>query len=295
MRGWRRLRRDPPALLAALVCAALALAALLAPVIAPADPRDPANLDLLNAQLPPLWFGSGQWPFLLGTDDQGADVLSSILFGLRISLLVGLLAVALSLLIGVTLGLVSGYFARLLDAAIMRAADVQLTFPAFLTALLIGGVTQSLLPPSERAALAVPAVIAALGIAHWPHFARLVRGATMIEKNRDYVRAARLIGERPARILFTHILPNVLTPVLVLATLDIAFAVMGEATLSFLGVGVPITDASLGTLIRLGYDKLFSGAWWIAVFPSLALVALVMAINVLGDSLRDAFGPSASG
>ena len=235
MRGWRRLRRDPPALLAALVCAALALAALLAPVIAPADPRDPANLDLLNAQLPPLWFGSGQWPFLLGTDDQGADVLSSILFGLRISLLVGLLAVALSLLIGVTLGLVSGYFAR------------------------------------------------------------LVRGATMIEKNRDYVRAARLIGERPARILFTHILPNVLTPVLVLATLDIAFAVMGEATLSFLGVGVPITDPSLGTLIRLGYDKLFSGAWWIAVFPSLALVALVMAINVLGDSLRDAFGPSASG
>ncbi len=276
---------------AALLVLMLVAGAMFAPWIAPTDPHDMAGLDLTVALTPPIWRPGGQLPFLLGTDDQGADVLSSILFGLRVSLLVGALAVAVSLLAGVILGLASGYFGGVWDALVMRAADVQLTFPAFLTALLIGGISQSLLPPLQRNRFAVPVVILALGIAHWPHFARLVRGTTRSERGKEYVQSARLLGAGRWRILVLHILPNALTPVLVLAALDFAFAVMGEATLSFLGVGVPIADPSLGTLIRLGYDKLFSGAWWIALFPSLVLVALVMAVNVLGEWLRLAINP----
>jgi peptide/nickel transport system permease protein len=284
-------RSEPGAVVALAVCLLLALGALLAPWIAPTNPYDQKTLDLGNSLLPPIWAKDGQWPFLFGTDDQGADVLSSILYGMRISLAVGLASVAVSIAIGVTLGLLAGYLGGLTDAIVMRAADVQLTFPAFLMALLIGGVTQAMLPAPVRAQVALPLVILALGVAHWPHFARLARGGAMVEKQKDYVSAARLLKLRPTRILATHVLPNVSGPLLVLATLDFAFAIMGEATLSFLGVGVPVTQPSLGTLIRFGYAQLFSGNWWIVAFPSLTLVVLVVAINVLGDRLRDVLNP----
>lgn len=288
--GWR-LRRRPLVIAAALVVLAFVLGALLAPWVAPTNPYDIATLDLTDARLPPLWQQGGQWPFLLGTDDQGADVVSAILFGLRVSLLVGALAVATSLVVGVALGLISGYFGGWADALIMRTADIQLTFPAFLMALLIGGITQSLLPAATRLRLALPVVILALGIAHWPHFARLVRSAARVEKTKDYVLAAQLIGRGAGAVMVRHLLPNVLNPVLVLASLDFAFAIMGEATLSFLGFGVPATRPSLGTLIRFGYALLFSGDWWLVVFPCLALVALVVAINLVSDWLRDALNP----
>ncbi len=287
----RSFRRSPAAVVALLVCAALAVGAAMAPWIAPTNPYDIRTLDLGNSLLPPIWRPDGQMPFLLGTDEQGADVLSSILYGMRISLVVGLASVLVSILIGVTLGIVAGYVGGIVDAVIMRAADVQLTFPAFLMALLIGGVTQAMLSTPMRAQLAVPLVVLALGVAHWPHFARLARASTLVERGKDYVLAARLMRQPRWRILATHILPNVSTPLLVLATLDFAFAIMGEATLSFLGVGVPVTQPSLGTLIRFGYAQLFSGNWWIVVFPSLTLVVLVVAINVLGDWLRDALNP----
>jgi peptide/nickel transport system permease protein len=284
-------RANVPAVIAAIVFLAMLAGALLAPWIAPTNPYDIRTLDLANSLLPPVWSRDGQWPYLLGTDDQGADVLSSILFGMRISLGVGIASVAVSLAIGVGLGLVAAYFGGVLDSLIMRAADVQLTFPAFLMALLIGGVTQAMLSAQGRARIAIPLVILALGIAHWPHFARLARAAALVEKGKDYVLAAQVMRQSRARIMFTHLLPNVSTPLLVLATLDFAFAIMGEATLSFLGVGVPITQPSLGTLIRFGYQQLFSGYWWIVVFPSLILIVLVVAINVLGDWLRDAANP----
>jgi peptide/nickel transport system permease protein len=284
-------RQNPPAVVALLVILFLAGGAVLAPWIASTNPYDIRTLDLGNSLLPPIWLPNGQSPFLLGTDDQGADVLSSILYGMRISLVVGLASVTVSVLIGVTLGILAGYFGGLVDALVMRAADVQLTFPAFLMALLIGGITQALLTTQMRAQLAIPLVVLALGIAHWPHFARLARSDTMVEKQKDYVLAAQLMRQAPSRILATHLLPNVSTPLLVLATLDFAFAIMGEATLSFLGVGVPVTQPSLGTLIRFGYAQLFSGNWWIVMFPSLTLVVLVVSINVLGDWLRDELNP----
>jgi peptide/nickel transport system permease protein len=285
------LLQSPPAVVALLICVFLSGGAALAPWLAPTNPYDMRTLDLGNSLLPPLWLPGGQSPFFLGTDDQGADVLSSIFYGLRISLVVGLASVAVSILIGVTLGVVAGYLGGPLDILIMRAADVQLTFPAFLMALLIGGITQALLSTQMRAQIAIPLVVLALGIAHWPHFARLARSSTLVEKQKDYVLAAQLMQQAPSRILATHLLPNISTPLLVLATLDFAFAIMGEATLSFLGVGVPVNQPSLGTLIRFGYAQLFSGNWWIVVFPSLTLVVLVVAINILGDWLRDELNP----
>lgn len=281
----------PAAALAGLVCLVLFGAALLATWIAPTNPYDLRTLDLGNSLIPPIWRPDGQVPFLLGTDDQGADVLSSILFGLRTSILVGLLSVVVSLSLGGGLGMVAGYRGGWLDSLVMRAADVQLTFPAFLMALLIGGVTQALLPTQMRQMLATPLVILALGIAHWPHFARLARGATMVESRKDYVLAAQLVQPGALRVALIHVLPNVSNALWVLATLDFAFAIMGEATLSFLGIGVPVSQPSLGTLIRFGYAQLFSGYWWIAFFPSLTMIILVMAINILGDYLRDALNP----
>jgi peptide/nickel transport system permease protein len=288
---FRSLVQSPTAVVSLVICVLFIGGAAFAPWIAPTNPYDIRTLDLGNSLLPPIWLSGGQSPFLLGTDDQGADVLSSILFGLRVSLVVGFASITVSILIGVTLGIIAGYVGGPLDVLIMRAADVQLTFPAFLMALLIGGITQALLSTQMRAQAAIPLVVLALGIAHWPHFARLARSSTMVEKQKDYVFAARLLHQAPSRILATHLLPNVSTPLLVLATLDLAFAIMGEATLSFLGVGVPVNTPSVGTLIRFGYAQLFSGNWWIVVFPSLTLVVLVVSINILGDWLRDELNP----
>ena len=284
-------RRSPVAIVSALVLAVCLVAALFAPWIAPHNPFDLATLNLTDALAPPHGMAGARPEYLLGTDDQGRDVLSAIMFGTRISLLVGVAAVALSVMLGVSLGLVSGYGGGRLDAFIMRAADVQLSFPAILIALLIDGVARAVLPRNAHGDVALIVLIVAIGVSNWPTYARTVRSSTLVEKGKEYVQAARVIGITPAAILFRHLLPNVLGPVLVLATINIATAIVLEATLSFLGVGVPPTRPSLGTLIRVGNDFLFSGEWWITIFPGAALVILVLAINLLGDWLRDALNP----
>jgi peptide/nickel transport system permease protein len=285
------LRRAPVALAAGAVAAALLAAALAAGWIAPHDPFDLATLRLLDAGKPPFWLAGGEPNYPLGTDGQGRDVLSAILFGTRLSLVIGLAGVALSLAIGVGLGLASGFAGGRMDGLLMRLADIQLSFPAILIALLIAGVARDVVPRELHDKIAFPVVVLAIALSGWPQYARAVRGSTLIEKNREYVLAARVIGVPPHRIVLTHILPNVLGPVLVLGTVHIATAIITEATLSFLGVGVPPTTPSLGTLIRIGNDFLFSGEWWITVFPGLTLVALALSVNLLGDWLRDALNP----
>ena len=284
-------RHAPVAVASALVLFVCLAAALFAPWVAPHNPFDLATLNLSDALAPPYGMAGAKPQYLLGTDDQGRDMLSAIMFGTRISLLVGVAAVALSVVLGVSLGLVSGYGGGRLDAFIMRAADVQLSFPAILIALLIDGVARAVLPRHAHGDVALVVLIVAIGVSAWPTYARTVRSSTLVEKNKEYVQAARVIGVTPAAILFRHLLPNVLGPVLVLATINIATAIVLEATLSFLGVGVPPTRPSLGTLIRVGNDFLFSGEWWITIFPGAALVILVLAINLLGDWLRDALNP----
>jgi len=284
-------RRRPGVILAAAVALAFVVAAALAPWVAPHNPFDLATLNLLDAFTPPAWTAKGNPTYLLGTDDQGRDVLSAIIFGSRMSLLVGLLATALAMVLGVALGLLSGYAGGKVDAFIMRVADVQLSFPAILIALLVDGLARAALPKELHDQLALYVLVIAIAGAGWVRYARTVRGSTLVERNKEYVQAARVIGRHPAAIMFTHVLPNALGPVLVLVTLHIGEAIITEATLSFLGVGVPPTQPSLGTLIRIGNDFLFSGEWWITVFPGLALVILVLAINVLGDWLRDALNP----
>jgi peptide/nickel transport system permease protein len=298
--AWHRLqdsdivysfRRAPTAIASALILALFVLVAVFAPWIAPQNPFDPAVLDLVDARLPPAWLPDGQLRFPLGTDGQGRDLLSVLMYGLRISLLVSSCATLFALAVGVTLGLVSGYLGGRGDNLIMRLADMQLSFPTILVALLIDGLSRSLLPRSVHEQLAVLVVIFAIGISTWVQYARTVRGATLVEKSKDYVHAAKLIGMGPLRILFKHVLPNVLGPVLVIATLSLGLAILTEATLSFLGLGVPPTSPSLGTLIRIGNEVLFSGEWWVTVMPGVCLVVLVLAINLLGDWLRDVFNP----
>jgi peptide/nickel transport system permease protein len=267
------------------------LAALFAPLIAPTNPFDPATNFLIDSLTPPRFAAAGDARFLLGTDDQGRDLWSAILYGLRVSLLIGFLGVLLGGAIGITLGLIAGYAGGRIDSIIMRVADVQLTFPAILIALLVDGVVHALLKGQNREQTAFGILVLSIGLSFWVQYARTVRGSTMVEKNRDYVQAARLIGLSPARILVRHILPNVMGPVLVIATINLALAIITEATLSFLGVGLPPTQPSLGTLIRIGQNFLFSGEWWIVAFPSLALATLVLAVNLLGDWLRDALNP----
>jgi peptide/nickel transport system permease protein len=259
--------------------------------VTPYNPYDLAGLDLNDAFTPPAWTAEGSARFLLGTDDQGRDVLSTIVFGARVSLLVGFCAVLFAMTVGITLGLVSGYVGGAVESVIMRVADVQLTFPAILIALLIDGLARTALPRDLHSEIALYVVIFAIGIANWPQFARTVRGSTLVEKNKEYVQAARVIGLHPGLIMMRHVLPNVLGPVLVIATLSLGFAILAEATLSFLGVGVPPTRPSLGTLIRVGNDFLFSGEWWMTIFPGAALIILVLAVNLLGDWLRDALNP----
>jgi peptide/nickel transport system permease protein len=284
-------RRSKVAVAAAVTTLAFLLAALFADAIAPQNPFNPAELELLNSRIPPLWEEGGQKPFLLGTDEQGRDILSAILHGLRISLAVGVLGVAFSATLGIALGLIAGYVGGALDSIIMRVADVQLSFPAILIALLIDGVVKSLLGTQLDAPTILAVLVFSIGLSFWVQYARTVRGSVMVEKNKDYVQAARLIGLSPAVIMLRHILPNVLGPVLVIATINLALAIITEATLSFLGSGMPETTPSLGTLIRIGNNFLFSGEWWIVAFPGVALAGLILAINLLGDWLRDALNP----
>ncbi|MFN9805751.1 MAG: ABC transporter permease [Betaproteobacteria bacterium] len=284
-------RRTPVAIGAALVAFVLIFSAIFAPWVAPHNPFDLATINLLDANLPPIWQAESNPKFWLGTDDQGRDVFSAILFGMRVSLLIGVASVLLSIVLGVGLGLLSGYVGGKVDAFIMRVCDVMLSFPAILVALLIDGVFRALLPRDAHNDVAFAVLILAIALSGWVQYARTVRGSTLVEKNKEYVQAARVIGVRPLAIMFRHVLPNVTGPVLVLATVHIATAIITEATLSFLGVGVPPTTPSLGTLIRIGQEFLFSGEWWITIFPGAALVLLVLSVNLLGDWLRDALNP----
>ena len=284
-------RRSPIAMIATAIIVVLILSALLAPWIAPHDPTDLASLSLLDSFKPPVPLAESDWSNLLGTDNQGRDVLSAIMFGMRISLLVGFASVLFAVFIGISIGLVAGYAGGMLDAMLMRIADVQLTFPAILIALLVDGVIGAALPRSMHEQLQLYIIVFAIGISLWPGLARTVRGSTLVERNKDYVMAAKVIGVPSWRIMLSHVLPNVIGPVLVIGTLGLGLAVVVEATLSFLGVGLPSTEPSLGTLIRFGNDFLFSGQWWVTIFPGIALVLLVLSINLLGDWLRDALNP----
>ncbi|MGA7803377.1 ABC transporter permease [Bradyrhizobium sp.] len=284
-------RRSRLAMAAAALTLLFFLLAIFAPLIAVQNPFDPAQLQLMNSRIPPLWTADGQAPFLLGTDEQGRDVLSAILYGLRISLTVGVLGVVLSGALGIVLGLIAGYVGGAVDSLIMRMADVQLTFPAILIALLINGVAKSLFGNRLDAVSMLAVLVLAIGLSFWVQYARTVRGSVLVEKNKDYVAAAQLIGLPAPVIMLRHVLPNTTGPVLVIATINLALAIITEATLSFLGSGMPDTMPSLGTLIRIGNNYLFSGEWWIVAFPGLALAALILAINLLGDWLRDALNP----
>lgn len=285
-------RRSPVAVVSLLVTMALILSAVFAPLLAVTNPFDPASLNLMNGFTPPgvpnAFTGDS---FVLGTDGQGRDVYSTILYGMRISLFVGFSAVLLGMVLGVSLGLISGYFGGWIDTIIMRIADIQLTFPSILVAMLIFGIAKGITPVEYRDQLAIWVLILSIGLSDWVQFARVVRGATMVEMRKEYVQAARLIGRGSFPILIRHILPNVLSPVLVIATISLALAIIAEATLSFLGVGAPPTQPSLGTLIRIGQGYLFSGEWWILFFPAATLLALALSVNLLGDWLRDTLNP----
>jgi len=284
-------RRSPVAVVSAMVLIVLVIGALFSRWIAPYNPFDLASLNLMDSLQPPSFMPEGSAAHVLGTDDQGRDVLSGIMYGLRISLIVGVCAVIFAVVVGIAVGLLAGYAGGLVDAALMRVADVQLSFPAILIALLVDGVVTAALPRNLHEELQIYVLIFAIGISFWPQFARTVRGSTLVERGKEYVMAARVIGLSPARIMLTHILPNVLGPVMVIGTLTLGLAVISEATLSFLGVGLPPTQPSVGTLIRIGNDFLFSGEWWITIFPGLTLVLMVLSINLLGDWLRDALNP----
>lgn len=287
---WHSFKHSPVAIIAALIAAVCIVGAVFANWIAPHNPLDLATLELMDARLPPAWQAGGSARYLLGTDDQGRDILSALMYGSRISLFVGLASVLVSVLVGVGLGLLAGFVGGRVDALIMRVCDVMLSFPSILIALLIDGVGRAIFPNAHDT-LAFTVLIVAISLTGWVQYARTVRGSTMVERQREYVQAARVIGVSSARIMRRHVLPNVLGPVLVLATIHIATAIITEATLSFLGVGVPPTSPSLGTMIRVGQDFLFSGEWWITIFPGVVLVMIALSVNLLGDWLRDALNP----
>jgi peptide/nickel transport system permease protein len=284
-------RRSPVTVAAAVVAALIIFGALAAPLVAPHNPYDLASVSLMDATDPPAWLDGGNWDYPLGTDNLGRDVLSTMLYGTRLSLTVGVSAVMAAMLLGVALGLVAGWRGGFTETIIMRVADVQLSFPAILIALLIDGAARGILPRDVQAEIAVYVLIVAIASSHWVYFARTVRGSVLVERNKEYIQAARVIGVRPWRIVVGHLLPNVIGPVLVLATINLAVAIVTEATLSFLGVGLPPTEPSLGTLIRVGNDYLMSGDWWISIFPGIWLALLILSVNLLGDWLRDAFNP----
>ncbi len=282
--------RSPAAILAAIAATAIIGGAFLAPWIASTDPYDLASFSLMNGLLPPVWEG-GDPRFPLGTDDQGRDMISSILYGARLSLLIGLMAMAIATVLGVGLGLAAGYYGGRLDAIVMRIADVQLALPAILTALLIDGISRGVLPASMQEDLRVFVLTLAIALSLWVNFARTARASVFVERNKDYVQAAMIMGQHPLRVMLRHILPNIMGPLLVIMTVDLASAILLEATLSFLGIGLPADSPSLGTLIRIGMQFLLSGEWWILWVPTVFLVCLVVSINVLGDFLRDVFNP----
>ena len=287
---WFSFRTSPMAILAAVIALLCTFCAVFAPWVSPHNPFDLATLNLSDARLPPAWEDGGNQTYLLGTDDQGRDILSALFYGARISLFVGFASVLVSMVVGVGLGLLSGFAGGKVDAFIMRVCDVMLSFPSILIALLIDGMGRALFPNAHES-LAFGVLIVAISLSGWVQYARTVRGSTLVERNKEYVQAARVIGVPPHRIMFKHVLPNVMGPVLVLATIQVAAAILTEATLSFLGVGVPPTSPSLGTLIRIGNDFLFSGEWWITIFPGLMLVLIALSVNLLGDWLRDALNP----
>jgi peptide/nickel transport system permease protein len=284
-------RRSRITMVAAAITVLFFLLAIFASLLAVQNPFDPAQLQLMNSRISPLWMADGQSPFLLGTDEQGRDVLSAILYGLRISLLVGVLGVVFSGALGILLGLTAGYFGGAVDGLIMRVADVQLSFPAILIALLINGIAKSVLGNRLDEMSMLGVLVLAIGLSFWVQYARTVRGSVMVEKNKDYVAAAQLIGLPAPVIMLRHVLPNTMGPIMVIATINLALAIITEATLSFLGSGMPETMPSLGTLIRIGNNYLFAGEWWIVAFPGIALAALILSINLLGDWLRDALNP----
>jgi len=287
---WHSFRSSPVAMGAAVIALVFFVCALFAEAIAPHNPFDLATLELMDSLKPPAWIDGGERKYLLGTDGQGRDILSALMYGTRISLLVGVASVLLSIVIGVGLGLLAGFVGGRVDAFIMRLCDVMLSFPSILVALMISGVGRSLFPNAPDA-LAFVVLVLAISLTGWVQYARTVRGSTLVERNKEYVQAARVIGVGSLRIMRRHVLPNVMGPVLVLATIQVASAIITEATLSFLGVGVPVTSPSLGTLIRNGNDTLFSGEWWITAWPSLTLVLITLSVNLLGDWLRDALNP----
>jgi len=283
-------RTSPTAIVAAAIAAVCLFCAVFAPWVAPHNPFDLTTLELGNARLPPAWSEGGNPLFWLGTDDQGRDILSALMYGARISLAVGIASVLLSVFVGVALGLLAGFLGGWVDAVLMRMCDVMLSFPAILVALLIAGVGRALFPDAHES-LAFGVLIISISLTGWVQYARTVRGSTLVERHKEYVQAARVTGVAPLRIMRKHVLPNVMGPVLVLATIQVATAIITEATLSFLGVGAPPTSPSLGTLIRVGNDYLFSGEWWITIFPGLMLVLIALSVNLLGDWLRDALNP----
>lgn len=287
----RRGFMAPYVMVAAGVALLIILSAVFAPWIAPVDPTDTSSFNLMESEIPPVFVEGGDPRFVLGTDNQGRDLLSAILYGARISIMIGVGAVLLSATIGVTLGLLAGFLGGWVDTVIMRIADIFLSLPTILLALLVAGIARAVIPGANSVTWAPVILIAAIGINEWVQYARTVRAATMVEASRDYVRAVRIMGLPTPAILFRHVLPNVIGPILVISTINLAAAVLTEATLSFLGVGMPPDYPSLGTLIRIGNEFAFSGIWWITLFPALTLIALVLATNIVGDWLRDLFNP----
>jgi peptide/nickel transport system permease protein len=283
-------KTSPMAMLAAFVAFICIFCAVFAGVVAPTNPFDLTTLELSDARLPPAWIEGGKAKFFLGTDDQGRDILSALMYGARISLAVGIVSVILSVVIGVSLGLLAGFLGGWIDTLLMRICDVMLSFPPILVALLIAGVGRALFP-NAHTSVAFGVLIISITLTGWVQYARTVRGTTLVERNKEYVQAARVTGVASHRIMLRHVLPNVMGPVMVLATIQVATAIITEATLSFLGVGVPPTSPSLGTLIRVGNDYLFSGEWWITVWPGLMLILIALSVNLLGDWLRDALNP----
>ena len=288
---WWSFTHSKAAIIGATILAVLILTALFAPLIAPQNPYDGAQLDMWKAELPPIWHEGGEMPYLLGTDTQGRDMLSAILYGTRISIVIGIASVVLSLVIGLIAGLVAGFFGGFIDNLLMRIGDVMLSIPTILVAILVSTVVRQMLPESLREIGASAVLVFAIALSSWVQYARTVRAQAIVETGKDYVQAARLIGVPARRIMAKHILPNTLTPIMVAATLNFGMAILTEATLSFLGIGMPPSQPSLGTLIRIGNQFLFSGSWWIVLFPVIQLCLLVVAVNLLGDWLRDALNP----
>lgn len=284
-------RHRPTAIIAAIIALLIMGSAAMAPWITIANPYDLSTFNLMDGLLPPAWQSDGQARFPLGTDDQGRDMVSAILYGARLSLVIGLSAMAIAAVLGVGLGMAAGYFGGWLDTIVMRIADIQLALPAILTALLIDGIARGVLEQETHQSLRVAVLISAIALSLWVNFARTARASTLVERNKEYVQAAEMMGQHPIRIMSRHILPNILGPLLVIMTVDLASAILLEATLSFLGIGLPADSPSLGTLIRIGMQFLFSGEWWILWVPTLFLVLLVVAINLLGDFLREVFNP----